>query len=96
MQTATYKSHTKVYVRVEVSLVTCYFRHLADIFKKAGIEVTSENKREIDKLIHNIAGVEYKSCPATWREVKKKLAEDEQAFVSRLSKDFRKSLKTAK
>jgi len=76
--------------------VTCYFRHLADIFKKAAIEVTSENRREIDKLIHNIAGVEYKNCPAAWREVEKRLAENEQAFVSRLSKDFRKSLKTAK
>ena len=93
---ATHKSHTKEYVLVEVSHVTCYFRHLVDIFKKAGIEVTSENKRQIDKLIHKIAGVEYKNCPATWREVKKKLAEDEQAFVSRLSKDFRISLKTAK
>ena len=26
-------------------VVTCYFRHLKEIFKKAGIEVTSENKR---------------------------------------------------
>jgi len=28
-------------------VVTCYFRHLKEIFKKAGIEVTSENKREV-------------------------------------------------
>ena len=76
--------------------MTCYFRHLADIFKKAGIEVTSENKAEIDKLIHNIAGVEYKNCPAAWKEVKKRLAEDEQAFVSKLSKGFTKALKAAK
>jgi hypothetical protein len=27
--------------------VTCYFRRLKEIFKKAGIEVTSENKREV-------------------------------------------------
>jgi hypothetical protein len=27
--------------------MTCYFRHLKEIFKKAGIEVTRENKREV-------------------------------------------------
>jgi len=64
--------------------VTCYFRHLREVFKKAGIEVTNENKREIDRIIHGIVGVEYKSCPAAWREVKKRIADDEQAFVSSL------------
>jgi len=64
--------------------MTCYFRHLQDVFKKAGIDVTSENKREIDRVIHGIAGVEYKNCPATWREVKKRIAEDEESFVSKL------------
>ena len=28
-------------------VMTCYFRHLKEIFKKAGIEVTRENKREV-------------------------------------------------
>jgi len=40
--------------------MTCYFRHLQHVFRKAGIEVTSENKREIDRAIHDIVGVEYK------------------------------------
>ena len=69
--------------------MTCYFRHLRDIFKKAGIEVTNQNKREIDRVIHGIVNVEYKNCPATWREVKKRLAEDEEAFVSELRKALR-------
>lgn len=64
--------------------MTCYFRHLQQIFKKAGIEVTSENKQEIDKIIHSIVGVDYKNCPAAWREVKKRIAEDEGAFISKL------------
>jgi hypothetical protein len=64
--------------------VTCYFRHLQQIFKKAGIEVTSENKQEIDKIIHNIVGVDYKNCSAVWREVKKSIEEDEGAFISKL------------
>jgi NCAIR mutase (PurE)-related protein len=74
--------------------VTCYFRHLNEVFKKAGIEVTNKNKREIDRVIHEIVGVEYKSCPATWRKVKERLAEDEAAFVSRLSKDVKKALES--
>ena len=64
--------------------MTCYFRHLQDVFKKAGIEVSTENKREIDRVIHGIVGVEYKNCPAAWREVKKRIAEDEEGFVSEL------------
>ena len=64
--------------------MTCYFRHLQHVFKKAGIEVTSENKREVDRVIHVIIGIEYKNCPATWKEVKKRIAKDEERFVSEL------------
>ncbi|MDH5482662.1 MAG: hypothetical protein OEY22_07280 [Candidatus Bathyarchaeota archaeon] len=64
--------------------MTCYFRHLQEIFKKAGVEVTSENKLQIDKIIHNVVGVEYKNCPMTWKEVKKRIAEDEDGFASKL------------
>ena len=74
--------------------MTCYFRHLNEIFKKAGIEVTNQNKREIDKVIHEIVGAEYKNCSAAWKKVKERLAEDEAAFVSRLSKDLKKALKS--
>jgi len=69
--------------------MTCYFRHIWNVFKKAGIEVTDQNKREIDRVIHGIVSVEYKNCPAAWREVKKRLAEDEEAFVSELRKALR-------
>ncbi|HDQ05776.1 MAG TPA: hypothetical protein ENN36_03515 [Candidatus Bathyarchaeota archaeon] len=64
--------------------MTCYFRHLNDIFDKAGVTVTKENKKEVDRVIHSIVGVEYKNCPAAWREVKKKIAEDEESFVNML------------
>jgi len=72
--------------------VTCYFRHLQHVFEKSGIEVTSENKREIDKLIHGIVDVNYKNCPAAWKEVKKKIAEDEEDFVSKLKEAWNKKL----
>lgn len=64
--------------------MTCYFRHLKQVFEKAGIEVTSENKRDLDSVIHDIVGVEYKNCLNTWKEVKKRLAEDEEVFISKL------------
>ena len=37
--------------------MTCYIRHLRPILEKSGIEVTSENRREIDRIIHEIVGV---------------------------------------
>jgi hypothetical protein len=46
--------------------------------------VTNENKREVDKVIHKIVGVKYKNCSATWKEVKKRLAEDEDGFITAL------------
>lgn len=64
--------------------MTCYFRHLKTIFEKAGITITKENKQDIDKVIHSIVGVEYKNCPATWKEVKKRIAENEENFVNML------------
>ncbi len=64
--------------------MTCYFRHLQRVFERAGVKVTSENKREIDRIIHGVVNVGYKNCPVAWREVKKRIAEDEEGFVSKL------------
>jgi len=72
--------------------LTCYFRHIQHVFKKAGIEVTKENKQDIDRVIHAIVGVEYKNCPAAWREVKKRIAEDEEGFVSKLKQALSKKV----
>jgi len=66
--------------------MTCYFRHLKTVFEKAEIPITKENKRKIDKAIHQIIGIEYKNCSATWKVVKKKIIEDEENFVNTLKK----------
>jgi hypothetical protein len=66
--------------------LTCYFRHLKDVFARAGINVTKENKKEIDRVIHDIVGVVYKNCSATWIEVKKRIVDSEEDFVSELKK----------
>jgi molecular chaperone GrpE (heat shock protein) len=71
--------------------MTCYFRHLNDVFDKAGVTVTKENKQDVDRVIHSIVGVEYKNCSATWREVKKRIAEDEESFVNMLKMKMAKN-----
>lgn len=68
--------------------MTCYFRHMKDVFAKAGVEVTKENKKDLDRKIHSIVGVEYKNCSATWKEVKKRIAEDEMVFVTTLKEEL--------
>ena len=65
-------------------LMTCYFRALGKVFQRAGIEVTSKNRKEIDAVIQHIVGTEGEHCPVTWREVKKRLAEDEAGFAMKL------------
>ncbi len=45
--------------------MSCYFRHLKDIFAEAGIEVTKANRKELDRAFHDIVGVVYKDCPTT-------------------------------
>jgi len=54
--------------------MSCYFRHIQNVFKEAGVEVTKANKREIDAAIHAAVGIEYKNCPAAWRALKALLA----------------------
>ncbi|MGD2066486.1 MAG: hypothetical protein PVI43_04885 [Candidatus Bathyarchaeota archaeon] len=71
--------------------MTCYFRHMKDVFDKAGITVTKENKKDIDKTIHKIVGIDYKNCSATWKEVKKRIAENEESFVTTLKNELKKS-----
>ncbi|UCD96205.1 MAG: hypothetical protein JSV35_06850 [Candidatus Bathyarchaeota archaeon] len=69
--------------------MTCYFRHLTATFNEAGIEVTKENRRDIDKIIHGIMEVDYKNCSATWKKVKERLVDDKDGFISDLRQALR-------
>ena len=71
--------------------MTCYFRHLNEFFEQAGITVTKENRKDIDRAIHKIVGTEYKNCPATWKEVKKRLAEDPEGFANALRSEIKQN-----
>ena len=68
--------------------MTCYFRHLKAIFERTGITITKQNRQDIDRAIHSIVGVEYKNCSVTWKEVKKRIVEDEENFVNMLKKEL--------
>jgi len=41
-----------------------------DIFKELDIEITNENKKEIDKILHKIVETEYKNCSDAWKKIK--------------------------
>ncbi len=58
--------------------MSCYFRHLKDILNQAGIAVTPANKKQIDQAIHQIVGVNYKDCPATWKALKQQVLSDDR------------------
>jgi len=69
--------------------MSCYFRHMKDIFDEAGIKSTESNKKEIDKAIHKIVNVSYKNCPETWKEIKLGVADRQKR------EEFIKKLKSA-
>ena len=66
--------------------MSCYFRHMNDIFAEAGVEVTKENRKDLDRKVHEIVGVPYKDCPAAGRAVKAMMADDagRRELVARL------------
>ena len=71
--------------------MSCYFRHLKDIFDKAGIQVTSSNRKRLDQALHQIVGVEYKECPSAWKKLKLELADERkrQKLVGKLQNAVR-------
>ena len=67
--------------------MSCYFRYMKDVFEEVGIKVTPENKKEIDRVIHELVDVEYKNCSPTWRAVKEQIKGDKatrQRFIEKL------------
>ena len=67
--------------------MSCYFRHMKDVLADAGIKVTAENKKMVDRAIHELVAVEYKNCSPTWTAVKTHIKNDETAraqFVQKL------------
>jgi hypothetical protein len=70
--------------------MSCYFRHLKDVLTEVGIEVTPENRKNVDQAIHEIMGVPYKDCPSAWKNLKSRMANE--ADRAELVKKLRKAL----
>ncbi len=70
--------------------MSCYFRHMQDIFTEAGIKVTPDNKKELDRAIHGLVKVAYKDCPAAWKAIKAGTADAEKRaeFIQKLKNNF--------
>ncbi len=69
--------------------MSCYFRHMQDIFDSAGIEVTKDNRKKVDEEIHKLVKVKFKNCPQAWKKIKETILLDEgkkQDFVKELKK----------
>ena len=64
---------------------------MKDILEEAGVEVTKENKKEIDQIIHELVNVQYKQCSPAWKGVKERIKTNDKAkglFVKELKKRF--------
>jgi hypothetical protein len=73
--------------------MSCYFRHLKDVFDAAGIQITRENKKAVDAAVHALLGVEYKDCPTTWRAFKDQIGTDPDARTA-FAQDLARRLRT--
>ncbi len=73
--------------------MSCYLGHLKDILKEANIEITPQNRKQIDQAFHKIVGVDYKECPATWKKLKQEWLHDE-AKRKELIKEIQKAVLT--
>jgi len=73
--------------------MSCYLRHIKHLLAEVGIGVTPENKKQIDRAIHQIVGVSYKDCPATWKRLKEAI--DDEQKRQELIKNLRNALHRA-
>lgn len=61
---------------------------MSDILEEAGITVTKENKKDIDKALHSLVGVEYKNCSSTWKELKSMLQDEKRGIIVQKLKEL--------
>jgi len=58
--------------------MTCFTRHLKDIFDELGVEPTAENKRRVQRELTKIVKPESKKCWDVWKGTKEYLSDDEK------------------
>ena len=70
----------------DIVSMSCYLRHLDDVVTLAGVKIGPDNRMEVDRTVKELLGLE--DCPDVWKEVKKRLAADEQGFIDDLHDAF--------
>lgn len=48
--------------------MSSYFRYMEEILRSAGVEITKENKKDIDRAVYKIVDTEYKNCSNAWKK----------------------------
>ena len=59
--------------------MSCYVRHLGDVFATAGIPDTRESRRWVHAMVQEITGEQ--DCPRIWRRAKAALASDAEREI---------------
>jgi hypothetical protein len=68
--------------------LSCYLRHLDDLFKEGNISLLKEDRKKLDQAIHRMMGMESRHCPEVWRAVKAEIERDREGFVRRLKEEM--------
>ncbi|MBM3473651.1 MAG: hypothetical protein FJX75_10320 [Armatimonadetes bacterium] len=50
--------------------MSCYFRHIGDLFEEAGVEVTKDNRAALRACLSQVVGDADGDCPTAWKLVK--------------------------
>ena len=64
---------------------------MKDVLEEVKVEITPENKKEIDAILHGIVGVEYKNCSPAWKAIKEMVKGDEalrEEFIAKLRREI--------
>lgn len=69
--------------------MSCYIRHLSEVFETLGVEDNKDNRKLMDKLIRKILKTD-KTCPEVWKKLKVVLSDKEKKrnLVAKLKKEF--------
>jgi hypothetical protein len=69
--------------------MSCYTRHLIDVFETLGVENSKDNRKTMDKAMRKILKTD-KPCSEVWKQLKNILADEEKKnnLVGKLKKGF--------
>jgi len=69
--------------------MSCYTRHLTDVFETLGVENSKDNRKTMDKAMRKILKRD-KPCSEVWKQLKNILADEEKKnnLIGKLKKGF--------